>query len=155
MLADGVEASVRSLDEKDEESIREMVNRIVDARVEDGQLDDAELTLRDIAQIKDAFVAAAAGHVPPPDQVPRQRRPDGVSTGSRPDAPTLEPSPSGRLGWGPHGLHGHLPRPDRSGPHERRRSSRWGSDAALALIESAVCETVQVAVGGLRVARSS
>jgi putative nucleotidyltransferase with HDIG domain len=61
MLADGVEASVRSLDEKDEESIREMVNQIVDARVEDGQLDDAELTLRDIAQIRDAFVAQLLG----------------------------------------------------------------------------------------------
>ena len=61
MLADGVEASVRSLDEKDEESIRGMVGRIVDGRVEDGQLDDAELTLRDIAQIKDAFVAQLLG----------------------------------------------------------------------------------------------
>ena len=61
MLADGVEASVRSLDEKDEDSIREMVDRIVDARVEDGQLDDAELTLRDISQIKDAFVAQLLG----------------------------------------------------------------------------------------------
>jgi cyclic-di-AMP phosphodiesterase PgpH len=61
MLADGVEASVRSLDEKDEESIRTMVDRIVDARVEDGQLDDAELTLRNIAQIKDAFVGQLLG----------------------------------------------------------------------------------------------
>jgi cyclic-di-AMP phosphodiesterase PgpH len=61
MLADGVEASVRSLDEKDEDSIRDMVDRIVDARVEDGQLDDAELTLRDISQIKDAFVAQLLG----------------------------------------------------------------------------------------------
>ena len=61
MLADGVEASVRSLDEKDEASIRGMVDRIVDARVEDGQLDDAELTLRNIAQIKDAFVGQLLG----------------------------------------------------------------------------------------------
>jgi membrane-associated HD superfamily phosphohydrolase len=61
MLADGVEASVRSLDEKDEESIRAMVDRIVDARVEDGQLDDADLTLRNIAQIKDAFVGQLLG----------------------------------------------------------------------------------------------
>jgi putative nucleotidyltransferase with HDIG domain len=61
MLADGVEASVRSLDEKDEESIRAMVDAIVDARVEDGQLDDAELTLRNIAQIKDAFVGQLLG----------------------------------------------------------------------------------------------
>ncbi|MDQ3345805.1 MAG: HDIG domain-containing protein, partial [Chloroflexota bacterium] len=61
MLADGVEASVRSLDEKDEQSIRGMVNRIVDARVEDGQLDDAELTLKNIRQIKDAFVGQLLG----------------------------------------------------------------------------------------------
>lgn len=61
MLSDGVEASVRSLDEKDEVSIRDMVNRIVDARVEDGQLDDAELTLRNISQIKEAFVQQLLG----------------------------------------------------------------------------------------------
>jgi len=61
MLADGVEASVRSLDEKDEESIRAMVDRIVDARVADGQLDDAELTLKSIAQIKEAFVGQLLG----------------------------------------------------------------------------------------------
>jgi cyclic-di-AMP phosphodiesterase PgpH len=61
MLADGVEASVRSLDEKDEASIRAMVDRIVDGRVEDSQLDDAELTLKNIAQIKDAFVGQLLG----------------------------------------------------------------------------------------------
>jgi hypothetical protein len=61
MLSDGVEASVRSLDEKDEESIRAMVDSIVDARVEDGQLDDAELTLKNIAQIKEAFVQQLLG----------------------------------------------------------------------------------------------
>ncbi len=61
MLSDGVEASVRSLDNKDEASIREMVDRIVDARIEDGQLDDAELTLHNIAQIKEAFVQQLLG----------------------------------------------------------------------------------------------
>jgi putative nucleotidyltransferase with HDIG domain len=61
MLADGVEASVRSLDDKDPDSIRAMVDRIVDARVEDGQLDDAELTLKNIAQIKGAFVEQLLG----------------------------------------------------------------------------------------------
>jgi len=61
MLSDGVEASVRSLDEKDEASIRGMVNRIVDARVEDGQLDEADLTLRNLAQIKEAFVQQLLG----------------------------------------------------------------------------------------------
>jgi cyclic-di-AMP phosphodiesterase PgpH len=61
MLADGVEASVRALDTKDADSIRAMVDRIVDGRVEDGQLDDAELTLRDIARIKEAFIGQLLG----------------------------------------------------------------------------------------------
>jgi putative nucleotidyltransferase with HDIG domain len=61
MLADGVEASVRSLDDKDEESIRAMVDRIVDARLEDGQLEDADLTLKNIGQIKEAFVQQLLG----------------------------------------------------------------------------------------------
>ncbi len=81
MLADGVEASVRSLDQKDEESIRAMVNRIVDARVEDGQLDDAELTLKNIAQIKEAFVGQLLGmyhsRIKYPDNVvPMEQRRD-------------------------------------------------------------------------------
>ena len=38
-----------------------MVDRIVDARVEDGQLDDAELTLKNLSQIKDAFVQQLLG----------------------------------------------------------------------------------------------
>jgi cyclic-di-AMP phosphodiesterase PgpH len=61
MLSDGVEASVRSLEKKDEASIRAMVDRIVDARVEDGQLDDAELTLHNLSQIKEAFVQQLLG----------------------------------------------------------------------------------------------
>ncbi len=61
MLADGVEASVRSLEEKDEVAIRGMVDRIVDARVDDGQLDQADLTLRNISQIKEAFVQQLLG----------------------------------------------------------------------------------------------
>ena len=61
MLADGVEASVRSLDDKDGASIRAMVDRIVDGRLDDGQLDDADLTLKNITQIKEAFVAQLLG----------------------------------------------------------------------------------------------
>jgi len=61
MLADGVEASVRSLAEKTAETIRGMVDRIVDERVVDGQLDECDLTLRDIHRIKDAFCELLLG----------------------------------------------------------------------------------------------
>jgi putative nucleotidyltransferase with HDIG domain len=61
MLADGVEASVRSLTSRDEPAIRAMVARIIGERMEDGQFDDCDLTLRDLKRIEDAFVAQLLG----------------------------------------------------------------------------------------------
>jgi hypothetical protein len=61
MLADGVEASVRSLPSKDDAEIRAMVDRIVSGRVADGQLDDSNLTLRDIDRVRTSFVEQLLG----------------------------------------------------------------------------------------------
>ncbi|HUG55770.1 MAG TPA: HDIG domain-containing protein [Candidatus Limnocylindrales bacterium] len=61
MLADGTEAAVRSLAEKNPETIRGMVEKIVDEKVADGQLDECDLTLRDIQRIKDAFCELLLG----------------------------------------------------------------------------------------------
>jgi cyclic-di-AMP phosphodiesterase PgpH len=61
MLADGVEASVRSLESRDEPAIRAMVARIIEERLSDGQFDECDLTLRDIEQIKEAFVGQLLG----------------------------------------------------------------------------------------------
>ncbi len=61
MLADSVEASVRSLVSRDEPSIRAMVSRIIDERITDGQFDECDLTFRDLELIKDAFVAQLLG----------------------------------------------------------------------------------------------
>ncbi|HEV8670029.1 MAG TPA: HDIG domain-containing protein [Candidatus Limnocylindria bacterium] len=61
MLADGTEASVRSLAEKKPETIRAMVEKIVGERLAEGQLDDCDLTLRDLQQIKNAFCELLLG----------------------------------------------------------------------------------------------
>ena len=61
MLADGVEASVRSLASRDEPAIRAMVARIIDERMNDGQFDECDLTLRDVERIKEAFVQQLLG----------------------------------------------------------------------------------------------
>jgi hypothetical protein len=61
MLADGVEASVRSLASRDEPAIRAMVQRIIDERLSDGQFDECDLTLRDVERIKEAFVGQLLG----------------------------------------------------------------------------------------------
>jgi cyclic-di-AMP phosphodiesterase PgpH len=61
MLADGVEASVRSLASRDEPAIRSMVARIIDERLADGQFDECELTLRDIERVREAFISQLLG----------------------------------------------------------------------------------------------
>ena len=61
MLADGVEASVRSLESRDEPAIRAMVARIIEQRLSDGQFDECDLTLRDIERIREAFVGQLLG----------------------------------------------------------------------------------------------
>jgi cyclic-di-AMP phosphodiesterase PgpH len=61
MLADGVEASVRSLASRDEPAIRSMVARIISERLEDGQFDECDLTLRDLNLAQEAFVSQLLG----------------------------------------------------------------------------------------------
>ncbi len=61
MLADSVEASVRSLTSQDQAAIRGMVERIIRERLEDGQFDECDLTLRDLDLIREAFIAQLLG----------------------------------------------------------------------------------------------
>lgn len=61
MLADTVEAAARTLDEPTRPKIEAMVERLVDARIADGQLDESPLTFADITVIKKSFVNTLAG----------------------------------------------------------------------------------------------
>ena len=61
MLADSVEASVRSLVSRDETAIRAMVGRIFEERIGDGQFDECDLTLRDLERIRESFVGQLLG----------------------------------------------------------------------------------------------
>jgi membrane-associated HD superfamily phosphohydrolase len=61
MLADGVEASVRSLSSRDEATIRAMVSQIIQDRLGDGQLSECDLTIRDLESIHEAFVGQLLG----------------------------------------------------------------------------------------------
>lgn len=56
MMADSVEASSRSLKEHTEESIRQLVDKIIDGQIADGLLKSAPLTFRDVDMIKNVFV---------------------------------------------------------------------------------------------------
>ncbi len=56
MMADSVEASSRSLPEYTEESIRTLVDKIIDAQLYEGYFKMAPITFRDIQTVKDVFV---------------------------------------------------------------------------------------------------
>jgi len=55
MLADNVEAAVRSMTSPSPGKIENMVRRIVKERLQDGQLDESDLTFKDVDKIAGAF----------------------------------------------------------------------------------------------------
>ncbi|MDH4036361.1 MAG: HDIG domain-containing protein [Candidatus Krumholzibacteria bacterium] len=57
MCADTVEAAVRSLDDPTPTQIRAMVTRLVDARAQEGELDESGITLHELNVIKEKLVA--------------------------------------------------------------------------------------------------
>ncbi len=59
MLADSVEAAVRSLKARDDKSVKGMIKSIIDYKIESGELKESLLTLSDIARIEDAFTKMA------------------------------------------------------------------------------------------------
>lgn len=61
MLADSVEAACRSLKDPTQNHIRSMVEKLVGARVQEGQLDDSGLTMKDLAEIKKQFNSILTG----------------------------------------------------------------------------------------------
>jgi putative nucleotidyltransferase with HDIG domain len=56
MMADSVEASSRSLKKRDEETLKHLVEQIIDNQIEDEQFDNSDITFRDIHRIKDIFL---------------------------------------------------------------------------------------------------
>jgi putative nucleotidyltransferase with HDIG domain len=61
MLADGVEARVRSLPDPTPAAIGDAVNAIIHRRLEEGQLRDAPITLRQLTAVRDQFVRILTG----------------------------------------------------------------------------------------------
>jgi cyclic-di-AMP phosphodiesterase PgpH len=56
MLADGVEGASRALAEPTPSRIRGLVTRIMEERVQQGQLDECGLTLQELARVREAFI---------------------------------------------------------------------------------------------------
>jgi putative nucleotidyltransferase with HDIG domain len=78
MLADGVEATVRANQERTPERMSEIVERTIADRIREGQLDECDLTLRDLQTIRDSFKTTLQAMYHPrieyPDFTRRRRR---------------------------------------------------------------------------------
>lgn len=61
MLADAVEAGVRSLNKPSSSRVETMVRRMIKDKLEDGQLDQSDLTLKELDQIAESFIYIMAG----------------------------------------------------------------------------------------------
>jgi len=61
MLADSVEAASRSLENPNHKRLESLIDGLVEARREDGQLDDTDLTFKDLKVIKETLLNALLG----------------------------------------------------------------------------------------------
>ena len=61
MLADTVEAAVRSMPDPTPKAIEEFIAKLVRGKIDDGQLNDAPLTLQDVSKICRAFTTVLKG----------------------------------------------------------------------------------------------
>jgi putative nucleotidyltransferase with HDIG domain len=102
MLADGVEAAVRAGVQSGrlyedgerradgaaqvcENKLQEIVDEVIRARLEDRQLDDCALTLKDLENIREAFILILEGIYHPRVEYPKLRSPEDSATPPQPE----------------------------------------------------------------------
>jgi putative nucleotidyltransferase with HDIG domain len=102
MLADAVEATVRTIDEPTPQRLADAIDELVKRRLDEGELDECPLTLKDLTKIKTAFLSVLVGiyhtrvRYPEPPK-PRIRRPrqKPVPPPADESPPEAEPLPGG------------------------------------------------------------
>jgi len=70
MLADSVEAAVRSMTDKTEDKIEALIRKIIKDKLDDGQLDNCKLNLDDLNKIGKSFMKVLSGYFHAREQYP-------------------------------------------------------------------------------------
>lgn len=98
MLADGTEAAVRAMQNPTRRKIQGMIQEVFRQRIQDGQLDECDLTLSDLHKIRDSFdtsLRGLVGHrIAYPDKNDQQdKKSDAAANGKSkvPNGKTAEP----------------------------------------------------------------
>jgi len=74
MLADGSEARVRAERPPDENALRKVIKSVIEHRLSTGQLDETDLTLRDLDQLIDSFTTTLRGIYHPRIEYPDAKK---------------------------------------------------------------------------------
>ena len=76
MLADVSEAACRTLDHPSVPRLEKFIAKLVKGKMESGQLDNCDLTLRELSVIQESFVTTLAGYYHSRIKYPNQKDPD-------------------------------------------------------------------------------
>jgi putative nucleotidyltransferase with HDIG domain len=101
MLADSTEAVVRASKDRSHERIDQLVDSVIQERVSEGQLDDSDLTLRDLKTIASSFKATLRGIYHPRIEYPAPTAAELQTSGTQSVgylAPPSAPLDAGPLG---------------------------------------------------------
>lgn len=100
MLADSVEASTRALGEVTPQSLDSAIDQMIRQRFMEGQLDECDLTLRDLKNIREAFSKILTGihhqRIKYPEQVVAEEKKAGMGDAPAQDV-TLHEPPLGKV----------------------------------------------------------
>ncbi|HLE14210.1 MAG TPA: HDIG domain-containing protein [Anaerolineales bacterium] len=98
MLADGCEARMRAERPKDESELRVLIKSVVENRLITGQLDNTDLTLRDLDTIVDSFTATLRGTYHPRIEYPKLEKLGSTKSETSPTVPLISrPATDGPL----------------------------------------------------------
>tara|TARA_B100000678_G_scaffold57173_2_gene45951 strand:+ start:2189 stop:4486 length:2298 start_codon:yes stop_codon:yes gene_type:complete len=103
MVADSIESATRVLQEPTPDRVRDLVDGIIESKRQDGQLDEAPLTMREISALKDTFVTVLSGiyhhRIDYPTTKHLTDAPDETSKGvSASERKTIAPAPVSSAG---------------------------------------------------------
>jgi cyclic-di-AMP phosphodiesterase PgpH len=84
MLADGCEARIRAERPETEKDLEFLIKNTIENRMSEGQLDDTQLTLSDLTEIRESFTAALRGIYHPRVKYPQLESPTTIDVITQP-----------------------------------------------------------------------
>jgi cyclic-di-AMP phosphodiesterase PgpH len=97
MLADAVEAATRSIEDPSIAKLKATIDGIIKSRFEEGELDECELTFKDLNKIREAFFKVLVGIHHPRIKYPGQdEREEDAERGGKESIPTNQRGYAGR-----------------------------------------------------------